>query len=342
MPKLKPDTETMAERIMESCGMTTRPDIQIEGIENLAIPRRTPTTRCRCYHPGPDHADWDDFICGRCLVEGCECAEFGRALPGRDFCVSPSALKKFGRSVPNFAALYVFKTIDREPSSPDQMFGTLMHAVLLEPETVGNKFLGAPDCTRQSKEGKQRWAECEAQAAAGGLTVVTRDQVVEAVRCADAIMSHARARELVTRPGRAEQKLECIDEPTGLRLQRRFDLLYSDGGECDIKTTKNAGFDEFGKDAYFYGYHIASAFGKLVMQANGLDGEQRIIAVDKETYEVSIHLVQGAELNMGLKEVRKYLEELRFRVHNDDWSSRMGEERALRFPGWVYKQNGRY
>ena len=123
-------------------------------------------------------------------------------------------------------------------------FGTLVHTVVLEPETldqytvldaakIGVKSDGTP---AQSPTMTAAWKRAVAEANEVGLTVVAQADWDKAHRMAEAAKAHPEARELLYgSEGESEVSAFATDE-NGLKVKARFDRL-NPGAIVDLKTT---------------------------------------------------------------------------------------------------------
>ena len=72
-----------------------------------------------------------------------------------------------------------------EESTPSLLFGQLVHAMALQPDTVWDDFAICPNVDRRTKAGKEAYADFERQAE--GKAVVTVDMVEQAMDMCEAL-----------------------------------------------------------------------------------------------------------------------------------------------------------
>lgn len=122
-------------------------------------------------------------------------------------------------------------------------FGTLVHSVALEPETldrytvldaakIGVKSDGTP---AQNPTMTAAWKRAVAEASEAGLTVAAQADWDKAHRMADAVKEHPEARDLLYSEGESEVSAFATDE-NGVKVKARFDRL-NPGAIVDLKTT---------------------------------------------------------------------------------------------------------
>ena len=180
----------------------------------------------------------------------------------------------------------------RPPAPSDALrFGTLVHTVILEPERLGRyEVLDAHAIAGTNpKTGKpydsptmtSKYKAAVAEAAEQGLTVVSQDDWDAAHAEARAVMAHPEAARLLAAASEVEVSAYA-DHPTGARVRARFDLL-GPGFIADIKTTRDANPDDFGRTVHSLGYHISAANYLDIANANGLEVDDfALICVEKD------------------------------------------------------------
>lgn len=134
-------------------------------------------------------------------------------------------------------------------------FGSLVHALVLEPETVMDDFMFVETngVSFRSNDGKALKAKWINQSTAAKKILLTNNDHACARLCRDAIMNHEFASELFKSKGRPEISGFFHDEDFGLDMRFRPDYLVDDyegaSAIVDIKTTE--AFDDFKKKAYW-------------------------------------------------------------------------------------------
>lgn len=182
-------------------------------------------------------------------------------------------------------------------STPAQRRGTLVHDLVLEPDTFWDRYAepfvapeGALDTVDEIKErmkalgleipSKAKKADLKEllQAAAPDTVfldeaktewafsvddkiVITAEELARAQAMADAVMSHPVAGKLLSpKAGVAELSCYWLDEETGVLCRCRPDFWRDDGIVVDLKTTADASLEAFQRSVNDWRYHVQQAF----------------------------------------------------------------------------------
>tara|TARA_Y100000401_G_scaffold9334_1_gene6428 strand:- start:1103 stop:1918 length:816 start_codon:yes stop_codon:yes gene_type:complete len=137
--------------------------------------------------------------------------------------------------------------------TPAMKFGTLFHAMTLEPEDFTAKFKVVED--KRTKKGKEQALEYEKQ----GITVITPQDAALADNMMSSIMAHSTAYDLLNK-GQSEQSFWWSHSATGLDLKCRCDKINGDT-IVDLKTTGEGGAspESFTKTITNFNYHLQAA-----------------------------------------------------------------------------------
>ena len=207
----------------------------------------------------------------------------------------------------------------RPPTSQDALsFGTLAHAVLLEPEKaqrayavldpneIGVKADGSP---ASNPTATSAWKQAVAKTEAAGKLVVSPADWKRAHDMADAVRGHKAAAEILAACPQREVSAYAEIEP-GVMIRGRFDLL-GDGLIADYKTCQDADPDRFGRTAHDYGYNISAAVYLLLAELLGLNVDTfKFINVEKErtpggNYRVSVVQLDDLYIAKGLRDFKE-------------------------------------
>lgn len=180
----------------------------------------------------------------------------------------------------------------RHPKSSDAFdLGTAAHSLILEGDESGVEVWDFPAwTTKVAKESR------EESRAAGKIPMLTKDwQQVQAMR--DAVMAQAIAHAAFT-GHKAEQSVFWDED--GLTLKCRPDA-WQPGALIDLKTTRDANPNEFGKIAHEYGYHQSAAhYIDGVKAATGEELPFHFVLVEKTApYLVSVVELDVEAVNIG-------------------------------------------
>ena len=212
--------------------------------------------------------------------------------------ISASGLKLFARSPAHYYAAYLDPNrIERSPT-PAMRIGTATHCAILEPERFSAEYIALPeDLDRRTKEGKQAYSELIAT----GAELLTSDDMAMVMNMACAFRDNKISRALFDRPHSVEQSIYATIN--GVSCKGRPDFITADGLlVMDVKTTKDASPEAFGKSAWNLGYHIQAAFYRRVIgAATGTTPDFIFGCVESEAphlvayYSVPQHLLEYAD-----------------------------------------------
>jgi hypothetical protein len=203
-----------------------------------------------------------------------------------------------------------FKYYQEHPEEPTPalIFGQLLHAMALQPETVNDLFIIAPKVDRRTKAGKEAFAEFEAEAE--NKTVVADDMYQQAQEMCESLKQNDYVKKLLK--GEREKPFFWNDDLTGETCKCRVDCLTELGDNLivvDLKTTENAETEAFMRSAIKYGYDFQSAMYNKGVEVN--TGKKPIfvfIAIEKKP-PYSINILQCDELfiKRGYDLFREYI-----------------------------------
>lgn len=218
--------------------------------------------------------------------------------------ISRSELFKISESPEKFK---YYQEHPEEPT-PSLIFGQLIHAMALQPETVNDLFAVAPNVDRRTKAGKEAYAQFESEAE--NKTVVTADMYQQAKEMCEALGRHKFVQKLFK--GEKEKVFFWNDDLTGEPCKCRTDVLTELGDNLiivDLKSTENAQTEAFMKSAIKYGYDFQSAMYSKGVEVN--TGKKPIfvfVAIEKNP-PYAINILQADELliRRGYDLFREYI-----------------------------------
>ena len=133
--------------------------------------------------------------------------------------LSKSQLAKFLICPAQYEGLYL-KRRASVPETASQRAGTLLHTLVLEPDTFKDRYAVGPDVSRATKV----WKEWEASIRPG-VTAIKGEEYEEAKAQAESMLLHSDIAE-IRKSGHAEASAFCEDEETGLWLRVRPDWIH--------------------------------------------------------------------------------------------------------------------
>lgn len=172
---------------------------------------------------------------------------------------------------------------EREETEP--LFkGTLIHAVVLEPDSVGSRYYLDPDGDGRTKAVKD--ARAEAAALNPGKIPVRKADLDVAVAVRDSVYSHKAAKALLGADGEIERSIFWTNRDTGEVCKARLDKLsQTKAFVADLKSTRDASPTAFAKSIVNYRYDV-----QAVHYAEPVDLRFVFIAVEKlPPYAVAVY-----------------------------------------------------
>lgn len=246
--------------------------------------------------------------------------------------VNQSRLKLFSRS-PAHARQMIL-----HPPAPTaaMTLGQAVHAAVLGPAEFKLDFAAAPKIDRRTKAGRTQWDEFVD--ANEEKIVLTDDEYNQCLAISRAVWSNPTAAELLS--GQGTNELTCQWTDTGLACKSRIDRFSSIGGKpavIDLKTTRDAGPDAFGREIAKYLYHLQAAWYLRGLRAlSDMPRRFMIIAAEKTPpYCTCIYEVEGAALLEGDRLATEYLGRYAHCLDTDQWPGYPAGIIAAQLPRWA-------
>ena len=201
--------------------------------------------------------------------------------------VSHSRIETFRKNPQLYKKQYVDKIVTRE-STPAQALGSLVHAMLLEPDTVDDKFKVAPNVDKRTKAGKEVWEEFYKNLG-DDCIAITHDDVDMANRMLSAISDNtASSYYLNGKSAVKEHEILKTIEFDGMELPFKFipDLYCPESKHLvDIKTVSSYDPLDWGKESVFNGYLRQMALYRYLLRYMQIPINSCVhIVVDKGEY----------------------------------------------------------
>ena len=146
-----------------------------------------------------------------------------------------------------------------EEPTPSLIFGSLVHKLLLEPETFDDDFAIIPDVDRRTKAGKEAY-----NAFLSGFSeryIISHSDYEKALQMANKAKQTPFVSKLLDN-GKHEVAYYWEDDLTKELCKVRLDCVSEVGGKkiiVDYKTTANASTESFMRSAINYGYDFQAA-----------------------------------------------------------------------------------
>lgn len=241
-----------------------------------------------------------------------------------------------GRSLLHF--WYDHVRPDREPEEPKKHldFGTATHTAILEPDLLDQACVESPSFNLKSPAGRaerDKFAEENA-----GRIVLTPDEFKAVLAIRDRVHTHPVVSGLLT-GGKAEQSFFAIDPETGELVKCRPDYLQENGfAMIDVKSTKDAGPEAFGKDGGNYKYDISVPWYFDVLDYLYGEVPQHFIflAIEKEPpYAMGLYYAKPKDIERARESARRNFARIINAKRTNHWPDYAEEVLPLDLPGWV-------
>ena len=238
-------------------------------------------------------------------------------MPG----VSSHALIEIARTPLHGWAKYVDPDRQDGEPTPAMKFGTLVHTLMLAPDTFNDAFVRADAIHRRTNAGKAE----SAALAATGQRVVSREAYNAALRIVQAIRRHPVAGTLFN-VGEPEKIVTIQREPHLWPLKGRLDWLSPQPAIVELKTATDASQAGFLRAVYRHGYHLSAAFyRRLVSEATGTPEEAIphtfVVVETRYPYAVAVYPSSERLLAEGRDRWQQNLQRFDACWINNDWPS---------------------
>lgn len=251
--------------------------------------------------------------------------------------ISSSDIKEILKS----PAHYLAKKAAPTEATPEMIKGTLVHALILEPETFENEFhIGDGFKYRTGKE-YQKLVDANP-----GKYIILKEEFEEANRIALAVAEQAKQNENLFNLLQGKKEVSFYSEhKSGVLCKARPDILNPNGSIVDLKTARDASFDSFQKALVDLQYFISAAYYLKVVgdvfKANKFPDEaptkfKFIVVETKAPYPVAIYGLEQSAIQFGDFLIEKAIEKYAEAVATDTWSGYPKEEIAIGLPNYTF------
>lgn len=236
-----------------------------------------------------------------------------------------------------------YQALGYSEQTPAQRFGTLVHTLTLEPHTVPDRYVAAPNVDRRTRDGKAEWAAF--QEAAGAREIVDAETLSSATACATAIAAH-RVGRLIRAASRIEEPIFWEDAVTGIRCKARPDAIaeYGVTMAIDVKTTRDASPRGFQRAIATYGYHVQAAHYLEACAAAGIEARGFLFACVESAppHHVAAYLLDAEPVEEGRALRTRALDVYASCVASGEWPSYGGGKiMSIGLPRWAYTETER-
>lgn len=219
-------------------------------------------------------------------------------------------LKLLSKSPQHYRAAVLRSEEERDADSdkPSFRMGTITHKL-----TLGGDYVVFKGARRAGKEWEAFAAENK------GRFIVKQDELDEAKRISEAVLTHPLAADLLK--GQCEVPVEWTMH--GRKVATRgIDVLNRPSRFlADLKTTNNAEPGTFQRGAIRYGYHAQCAMYVDAARSLGVAiDEAYVVAVETSApYAVTVHRLSPRLIEEGAKLIRFWMEKLRACEEANEW-----------------------
>jgi len=246
----------------------------------------------------------------------------------------PFSYTQSGELLKSPAHLKAYLDGEKSPPSDEQIFGKLVHTLLLEPEAQETRIDRRPryfvlgESVKDFRSNANQAQRDSARDEYGYAFVVKHDTFVKAEKVRDAVLKNPEAKELLDAEGETELGIEWTDARTGIAC-RGFVDKYLNGTTLDIKTAANAAGQSFRWAVKRWGYHRQGAMYLSGLEATGraVDWrDYRCLAIETSAPFLSaVHRISTAFLEIGRREVDELLDRYKLCLALDDFPGYPGE-----------------
>lgn len=230
-----------------------------------------------------------------------------------------------------------FKALGAKEPTPSMQFGTLVHTLVLEPDTFDARYIVAPNVDRRTRAGKADWSEF--QAAAGEREVIDAATNGKARAIAVSVRTHARAAKLLEAASVREESIFWQDDETGVECKCRPDARAPSAGiVVDLKTARDASPRAFARSVANFGYHIQAAHYTAGVRAAGHEAREFlfIVAETELPYGVAVYRLDPFAIECGERARVQALDLFAECQASGEWPSYgAGKIETIELPGWA-------
>ena len=232
--------------------------------------------------------------------------------------ISKSQLADFMVCPANYYGLHLAADRPAREETSGQRAGTLLHTLVLEPETFAERYAVGPDVSRATKEWKAFAASLPA-----GVTALKPDEHDEGLRQADSLRRHSDIAELLL-SGEAETSIFWADPITGLACRCRPDWLHETPHGWIVLDLKTGPADPrtFGLQIARMTYDVQAAFYSQGIEiATGKPVLAFLFGVVETTYPFlsMCGLIDETGFDSGKRKTRKALDAFAHCKAYDKW-----------------------
>lgn len=240
--------------------------------------------------------------------------------------VNWSTLKHLARS----PAHYRHHLFAEDEDTETRKRGRLVHTAILEPELLREQMVVWEHGDRRGNAWKAFEEEHE------GLEILKPGELAQVMAIATAVREHPVVGRYL-KVGRAEQTVRWVDKSSGLDCKARLDFISGLGCLLDLKSTRDASPDGFGREVWRYRHETQAAFySDGYFEATGERLPSMLIAVEAALpHVVQPYVVPERILEVGRENYRGLLQLLVACRSANDWPAYGTEPMELSLPRYA-------
>lgn len=248
--------------------------------------------------------------------------------------ISRSALMLLKKSPKHFWHKFLSGAYE-EKTTDDMILGSLVHALVLEPETVEFNFAMMPEINRRTNAGKEEYKLFCLQNS--HKSIVDAEMMEKANSLANAIKQNETCA-LLLDGSVVEQSIYFTHALTGIQCKVRPDALNG-AVAMDLKTSRDASYRCFQNDAYSAGYFLQAAMIYYGLKSVDIVMEKFIFMVVEKTppYPVAIYYLNEGAIEFGLQEFDRLMLKYQSCLETEKWEDYGIQE--LFIPGYAKFDN---
>ena len=238
--------------------------------------------------------------------------------------LSASGAKLLARSPAHYKAAM---EMSRTPT-PAQIFGTVVHSMVLEPHKTHSDLFSVKELNWTTKEGKEEKAKLEKI----GLPIISVADLDKALRMRDSVWASKHAAELLTGCV-TEQQTTWTGYDAKVPCKGGIDAIGS-AGIVDLKTTIDASPEAFARAIRSYGYYMQAAhYIDGVAETTGGIAPFTFIAVEKQPpYAVACYTLSNDSLAAGWSAMNRIAKIYSDCISKNEWPGYEGKSVELSIP----------
>lgn len=260
-------------------------------------------------------------------------------VPGMSFtdylaapAISNSGLKLLRKSPAHFRA----GQDPAAPQKPSLRRGSLLHTLVLEPQTLLERYRVKPEGMNFSTKAGRAWRDETPQ----GVEIVTDAEFKAATRQAAHLRAVPEIAALLD-SGEAEVSFFWVDPGTGASCRARADWVFRTGDGVillDLKTTECAEPDAFAKACARYGYHMQATWysdGWRLATGDNVLGFVFGAVESGWPHVAAPYMLDDDSTERGRGECRRLLDLLKKCQDTDCWPGYVDTVTPISIPPWA-------